>query len=57
MTTLFAKDALALRLGAAIRGGNIEQLGRLLDEHPELASVMILGRKGGTRTPLHVATD
>ena len=57
MTTLFAEDALALRLGAAIRGGNIEQLRRLLDEHPELASVRILGRKGGTRTPLHVATD
>jgi len=57
MTTLFAKDALALRLGAAIRGGNIEQVRRLLDEHPELASVRILGRKGGTRTPLHVATD
>ena len=57
MTTLSAEDALALKLVAAIREGNIELLGRLLDEHPELASVRILGRKGGTRTPLHVATD
>jgi ankyrin repeat protein len=57
MTIISAENALALELVAAIRGGNIELLGRLLDEHPDLTSVRILGRKGGTRTPLHVATD
>ncbi len=30
---------------------------RLLAEHPSLATARIAGAKGGSRTPLHVATD
>jgi uncharacterized protein len=57
MTTLPADDHLATKLMAAIRAGNTEALGRLLDEHPELASMTILNCKGKGRTPLHAATD
>jgi len=57
MTTLPADDALAIGLAAAIRCGNVDALGRLLDGHAGLASVKILDRKGVTRTPLHLVTD
>jgi uncharacterized protein len=56
MPTLSSDDALAVALVQAIRGGDIDALTRLLDEHPELASVR-LQRNKGTHTPLHVAAD
>jgi ankyrin repeat protein len=56
MPTLSSNDVLAVALVKAIRGGEIEGLTRLLDEHPELASVR-LQRNKGTHTPLHVAAD
>ena len=57
MTTLPASDALATKLLAAIRAGDIEALSGLLDEHPELASISLVNCKGKVRTPLHVVTD
>jgi ankyrin repeat protein len=47
----------AIRLTGAIRSGALDDLARLLDEQPELAMARIAGRRGGWRTPLHVATD
>jgi ankyrin repeat protein len=56
MPILSSDDVLAVALVRAIRGGDIDALTRLLDEHPELASVK-LRRNKGTHTPLHVAAD
>jgi uncharacterized protein len=50
-------EPLARALVEAIRGGELESLKGLLAEHPRLASVRIVDGKGGSRTPLHVATD
>jgi ankyrin repeat protein len=50
-------DPLAAELGRAIHGGDLDALRRLVGERPELATVHMIGRKGGWRTPLHVATD
>ena len=53
-------DPVAVALTAAIRGGDLDALRRLLAERPELATVRMIGRNGvagGWRTPLHVATD
>jgi ankyrin repeat protein len=50
-------DPLALFLVQAIRGGDLEELRRRLGEHPGLAAARIEGPRGGSRTPLHVATD
>jgi ankyrin repeat protein len=50
-------DPLAAELGRAIHGGDLDALRRLVGERPELATVRMIGRKGGWRTPLHVATD
>jgi uncharacterized protein len=57
MLTLASDDVVAMALVQAIRGGDIDALGRLLDEHPELASARLQSGKGTTRTPLHVAAD
>jgi hypothetical protein len=53
-------DPVASQLTVAIHAGDLNTLGRLLGERPELASVHMIGRKGldgGWRTPLHAATD
>jgi len=50
-------DPLAVRLTTAIHSGELGELARLLDEQPELANARIAGRRGGWRTPLHLATD
>ena len=50
-------DPLALRLKAAIHSGNLDELRRLLVEHPELASARVMGRRGGWGTSLHFAAD
>ncbi|MGH9481325.1 MAG: ankyrin repeat domain-containing protein [Terriglobales bacterium] len=52
-----SNDAVAVALVRTIRGGNLDALRRLLDEHAGLASVRLQDKKGGTRTPLHVAAD
>lgn len=50
-------DPLASELTLAIQGDDLVTLRRLLDGRPELATVHMIGRKGGWRTPLHAATD
>jgi uncharacterized protein len=50
-------DPLAVRLTGAVRSGALDELARLLDEHPELARARIAGQRGGWRTPLHLAAD
>lgn len=52
-----AADPTAMLLVGAIRSGDIETLTRLLTDDPGLASVRIRGRKGGSRTLLHVVAD
>jgi ankyrin repeat protein len=49
-------DPLAIALQEAIRTGDLASLGRLLAEHPGLATASI-DKAGEIRTPLHVATD
>jgi ankyrin repeat protein len=53
---LATDDPLALAVAEAIRTGNVAALGRLLEEHPGLASAR-LGDEGVSRALLHVATD
>lgn len=50
-------DPVAVELVAAVRGGDAEQLRRLLAEDPRLARAGVVDGKGGIRTLLHVATD
>jgi ankyrin repeat protein len=50
-------DPVAYSLVVAIRGGDVEELRRLVGEHPGLAAARIEGARGGSRTPLHVAAD
>jgi uncharacterized protein len=47
----------AVELTRAIHGGDLDALRRMVTERRELATVQMVGRKGGRRTPLHVATD
>lgn len=54
---LQADDPIAIDLALAIQGGDLVSLRTLLEQHPDVASARILGRKGGWRTPLLVATD
>ena len=49
--TLAAKDPLAVGLTAAIESGTLDELFRLLNEHPGLASARIAARRKTWRTP------
>ncbi len=58
--TLPHGDPVAVDLISAIHRGDLEALGRLVAERPQLASARMIGRKGlegGWRTPLHAAAD
>jgi hypothetical protein len=58
--TLPHGDPLAVELTGAIHSGDLDALGRVIAERPELASVRMIGRKGpegGWRTPLLAAAD
>ena len=54
-------DSLAVAVAAAIRGGDVDSLKRLLADHPGLATAVIASEtardSGIGRTLLHVATD
>ena len=50
-------NPLQLAVTAAIRVGDLDSLQRLIAEHPDLATAQMEGRRGGSRTPLHVAAD
>ncbi len=59
MLALSEDDPVATALASAIHSGDVGKVGRLLGEHPELASARVQGRKagGGFRTPLHMVAD
>ena len=60
MLTLGADDALAVAVTGAIQSGNLDELRRLLAEHPELARATITWRDARgeqSRSLLHIATD
>ncbi len=57
MVTFQSGDSVATALVEAIRGGDLQALGRLLGEQPGLASARIADEGGGSRTLLHIATD
>jgi uncharacterized protein len=57
VVTLRSDDPLAVTLIQAIRTGDLEALAALLRERSDLATARIEDRRGGSRTPLHIATD
>jgi len=50
-------DPRAVALVLAVRGGDVDALGRFLGEDPRLARAGIADHKGGLRSLLHVVTD
>jgi len=50
-------DRVAAEAKAAIQGGDVDGLQRLLGEHPGLAAARIEGRRGGSGTPLLMVAD
>ena len=54
---LAADDPLAVAATQAVQTGDLEALGRLLAEHPDLATARIGDPDGMSRTLLHAATD
>jgi ankyrin repeat protein len=54
---LAADDPLAVAATDAVQAGDLEELGRLLSEHPDLAAAHIGDPDGMSRTLLHAATD
>ena len=50
-------DPRAVAAFEAIHAGDVERLGRLLAEHPALATARFADEHGHERTLLHVATD
>ena len=54
---LAADDPLAVAATQAVQTGDLETLGRLLVEHPDLATARIGDPDGMSRTLLHAATD
>jgi ankyrin repeat protein len=51
------RDQVAAELRLAIRAGDVEAARRLLQNDPALATARLVGRGGGTGTPLHLVTD
>src|SRR5581483_5528990 len=54
---LAADNPLAVTLKQAIQSGDVEGLQRLLQANPELATAHVVGRRGGSRSTLHMAAD
>ena len=54
---LTSNQPLAVSVATALRAGDLDELSRLLDEHPDLASASIRSGDGTVRSMLHVATD
>src|SRR5438105_2916917 len=50
-------DQAAVELRLAVRAGDVEAIRRLLQNDPGLASARLVGKDGGTGTPLHLVTD
>lgn len=47
----------AVELRAAVRAGDVNAIKRLLRDDPALASASLVGKDGGSGTPLHLVTD
>jgi hypothetical protein len=52
-----SNDPVAVALTLAIRGGDLESLRALLEDHQRLASAAIVQTETKVRAPLHLATD
>ena len=50
-------DPRAMELAVAVHGGAVDTIRRLLAAHPGLAGARLVGRDGGSGTPLHLVTD
>jgi hypothetical protein len=50
-------DPVAVELRVAVRAGDVAAIQRLLRNDPALASARLIGRGGGSGTPLHLVTD
>jgi ankyrin repeat protein len=50
-------DQVAVELRSAVHAGDVEAIQRLLRNDPALATARLVGRGGGTGTPLHLVTD
>lgn len=50
-------DHVSGELRIAVRAGDVEAIRRLLRDDPALASARLVGRGGGSGTPLHLVTD
>lgn len=50
-------DQVAVELRLAVHAGDVEAVQRLLRIDPALATARLVGRGGGTGTPLHLVTD
>lgn len=50
-------DPVAIELGLAVRGGDVETIRRLLHDDPALVTARLLARRGGSGTALHLVTD
>ncbi|HEX9355655.1 MAG TPA: ankyrin repeat domain-containing protein [Streptosporangiaceae bacterium] len=50
-------DQVAVELRLAVRVGDVAAIQRLLRNDPALASARLVGKDGGSGTPLHVVTD
>jgi uncharacterized protein len=50
-------DPVAVELRVAVRAGDVAAIQRLLRNDPALASARLVGRGGGSGTPLHLVTD
>ncbi len=50
-------DRVAVELHLAVRTGDVGAIQGLLRNNPALASARLVGRDGGTGTPLHLVTD
>jgi ankyrin repeat protein len=57
MMEIADSDPMAVAATGAVRRGDLDALGALLGEHPELAEARIRDGKGATKTLLHVVTD
>src|SRR5215470_12422868 len=50
-------EQVAVQLRLAVHTGDVETVQRLLRNDPALATARLVGRGGGTGTPLHLVTD
>jgi hypothetical protein len=57
IVTLPDDDPTAVELLAAVRGGDLDAVRRLVSENPALARARFGSTRGGTRTALHFVTD